>query len=297
MKISSLSRRLGFGSVCFVLWLVGGRSWAANLSGVMVFSCDSEGNPAGNFVWDTRGLSSDFYKVWLTRGVPQGAPDGLTAGFINGPRWDSAPIDIPLEEGTNQFTMFFQHNGEWSDFALHLFLDGSTVARLSVKAPLRTGERIPEFTPNRAPVTYSFTSYPAPNAPAAGTTVVRADRLIELTEYYVADTGVFGLDRVSTHSVTTNGRQDFVGTFTLVAGPRRPPTDRRVRVEIHTTEVTLCWGSEAGRLYQPQYSTQEPGREWLDIGAPVLGNGTTNCVADRVPVGASHRLYRVMELE
>ena len=95
----------------------------------------------------------------------------------------------------------------------------------------------------------------------------------------------------------TNGRPDYVGTFTLVVGPRRPPTDRQVRMEIHTTEVTLCWASEVGKLYQPQYTVQGPEREWIDIGGPVRGNGTTNCVPDRVPLDASHRLYRVMELE
>jgi hypothetical protein len=282
---------------CFVLLLLAGRGWAASLTGVMVFSCDSGGNPAGNFVWDTRGLSSDFYKVWLTRGVPQSVPDGLTGGFINGPAWAAAPINLVLEEGTNQFTVFVQHNGHWPAFALHLFLESNTVATLSVKAPLRTNDAIPAFTPNSARLTYSFTSYPSPNAPAAGTTSVLVDRPVELTEFFFADTNVFGLDRVSTHSTLTNGRQDYVGTFTLVAGPRRPPSERRIRVEIHTTEVTLCWASEASLLYQAQYRTTGPDREWIDIGTPVQGNGTTNCVADRVPLGASQRFYRVVALE
>jgi hypothetical protein len=126
---------------------------------------------------------------------------------------------------------------------------------------------------------------------------VQTDRSVELTEFYVAATNLFGLDRVSTHSTMTNGRHDYMGTFTLVAGPRRPPMERHIRVQIYTTEVTLCWPSEAGRLYQAQYSTSDPGRDWTDVGVPVRGNGTTNCVADRVPVSAHHRLYRVVELE
>src|SRR3954463_15009615 len=44
------------------------RASAAQLTGVMVFSCDAAGNPAGDFVWDTRGFDSDFYKVFLTPG-------------------------------------------------------------------------------------------------------------------------------------------------------------------------------------------------------------------------------------
>jgi hypothetical protein len=297
MKKSSAPHRATLSWICFVLVLFSARVWSASLTSVMIFSCDSSGNPAGDFIWDTRGLSSDFYKVWLTRGTPQGEPDGLTGGFINGPSWGEAPINLVLEEGTNQFTVFFQHNGDWPAFALHLFLESNTVATISAKAPLRTGEAIPEFTPNSAPRTYSLTSYPMPNAPAAGTTSVQVDRSVELTEYYVANPDLFGLDRVSTHSAVTNGRRDYVGTFTLVVGPRRPTTDRHIRVQLYTTEVTLCWPSEVGRLYQPQYSTSAPDRQWADIGVPVQGNGTTNCVADRVPLGAGHRLYRVVELE
>ncbi|HEU0008396.1 MAG TPA: hypothetical protein VFT34_01125 [Verrucomicrobiae bacterium] len=297
MKKFSASHRSALSWICFVLALCSARVWAASLTSVMIFSCDSSGNPAGNFIWDTRDLSSDFYKVWLTRGTPQGEPDGLVGGFINGPSWGAAPINLVLEEGTNQFTVFFQYNGDWPAFALHLFLESNTVATISAKAPLRTGETIPEFTPNSAPRTYSLTSYPMPDAPAAGTTSVQVDRSVELTEYYVANTDLFELDRVSTHSAVTNGHRDYVGTFTLVAGPRRPPTDRQIRVQIYTTEVTLCWASEAGGLYQAQYSTSAPDLHWTDIGVPIRGNGTTNCVADRVHLGAGHRLYRVVELE
>src|SRR4030095_2729681 len=109
---------------------------------------------------------------------------------------------------------------------------------------------------------------------AAGPTSVQLDRRVELTEFYFASSNLFGLDGVSTHSTGTNGRHDFVGTFTLVAGPRRPPTDRHIHVQIYTTEVTLCWPSEVGRLYQAQYNTSGPGREWTDIGVPLRGHGT-----------------------
>src|SRR3954447_26057148 len=84
-------------------------SEAANLTGVMVFSADSTGQPAGDFVWDTRGSVSDMYKIFLTAGEPNGTPDGLTGSFINGPTWALAPLNSPLAEGTNRFTVFFQH--------------------------------------------------------------------------------------------------------------------------------------------------------------------------------------------
>ncbi len=265
----------------------------------MVFSCDSDGNPAGDFVWDTRGFSSDFYKIWLTRGVPQGEPDGLRAPFINGPDWGEAPINVPLEEGRYQFTMFFQHNGAWRAFALHLFFDNETVAQISAKAPLRTGEAIPPFSPNGARLTYSLTSYPAPNAPAAGSTSVTLDRTVELADYYVAETNVFLLDRVSTHSARSNGRFDFVGTLTIVAGPGRPPPPPPpgpIKLDIHITEVTVCWESEANRTYQVQYSSRSGGREWHNLGEPVAGDGTTKCVIDKLAIGQAARFYRVVHV-
>jgi hypothetical protein len=132
---------------CFLLALFPARGWAASLTGAMIFSCDPAGNPAGNFVWDTRGLASDFYKLWLTRGVPQGDPDGLMGGFINGPTWEVAPIGLVLEEGTNRFTVFFQHNGNWPAFALHLFLESNTVPILSVKARSARTSSFPHSLP------------------------------------------------------------------------------------------------------------------------------------------------------
>jgi hypothetical protein len=266
---------------------------AARLTAVMVFSCDEDGNPAGNFVWDTRGSDSDFYKVWLTRGAP---PDSLAASIINGPAWSQAPIDIELAEGTHQLTMFFQHNGPWRAFAANLFFDGSRVPAISVKAPLRTDRDVPPFSANHARNTYSLTSYPAPNTPAAGSLSTVLDRRVELTDYYVADAPLFSLDRVSSHAVRTNGVLDYVGTITLVAGPpRRPPPTRDIRIDIHITEVTVCWESEAGLMYQVQYRSRSS-QEWTNLGEPVPGNGERKCVIDRIPVGEGHRFYRVNDV-
>jgi len=128
MKTSSLL------SLLMCLAVAVGHAPAAHLTGAMVFSCDSAGNPAGNFVWDTRGLDSDFYKVWFSPGLPAGNPDGLTAAFINGPDWAHAPINLTLDEGQNQFTLSFEYNGPWSFFAVNLFFDSNTEPAISVKA-------------------------------------------------------------------------------------------------------------------------------------------------------------------
>src|SRR5205823_7645186 len=267
------------------------RASAAQLTGVMVFSCDAAGNPAGDFIWDTRGLDSDFYKVWLTPGTPAGSPDGLTAGFINGPDWARAPINISLNEGPNPLTLFFEYNGPWPFFAVNLFFDGNTLPAISVKAPLRTNDSIPPFTANPAPRTYSMTSYPTPNAPAAGTTSALLDKTVELKAYEVAAPAVFARDRVDTHQVGASGRNDYIGAFVLdVSSARRQP-----RIQLHVTEVTLCWDSESNHIYQVQYrSAQTPGG-WTDVGAPVTGNGGTNCVSDHLPLGEPQRFYRLVD--
>src|SRR6185503_9685610 len=191
---------------------------------------------------------------------------------------------------------FFQQNGPWRAFAINLFFDSNRVAAICAKALLRTDDTIPPFSPNDTRSTYSMTSFPAPDAPASGTTTVTLDRVIELTQYYVADTNRFELDRVWTHGVGPNRRFDFVGTFTLNAGrERRPPPERPVRIDLHITEVTICWESELNREYQLQFRSRDQ-RDWTNLRGPVVGTGATICIADRIPVGEPQRVYRVIAI-
>jgi RNA polymerase sigma factor (sigma-70 family) len=195
----------------------------AILSGAMLFSTDQAGNPAGNLVWDTRGADSDFYKVWLSQGSPRGTPDGLTGAFQNGPQWAAAPLHIRLNEGTNRFTLFFQHDGIWPTMGLNLFFNSNLVPAITAKANGRVNdEESSPFSGNRARRTYSLTSYPLPNVRAGGATATAVlDHQVELTEYYhVVSTNFFGLDRVSSHAARSDGKFDCVATFTLVVSPR-----------------------------------------------------------------------------
>ena len=196
---------------------------AAVLSGAFLFSSDPAGNPSGNLAWDTRGLDSDYYKIWLSSGSPHGNPDGLTAAFHNGPSWAAAPLHLRLTEGTNRFTLFFQHDGGWPTMGLNLFFNSNLVAAITVTAPARTNDEIPEHSASRARRTFSLTSYPSPNVRASGATgTVVLGHPVALTEFYhIASTNFFELDRVSSHAASSNGRLDCVASFTLVVGPRR----------------------------------------------------------------------------
>lgn len=203
---------LSLAIIMAVATLTNVRADIVSLTAIFVFSSDGQGNPAGNFVWDTRGLDSDFYKIFLTR--------GLDGPFLTGPTWAEAPVDIKLKNGENHFTIWFQANGHWSHFAMNLFFDDNTLPAISVKAPLTTSEPVPPFSANSAPVTYTMTSYPTPNGPASGTTSANLGRRVELTNFAILDPTFLDLDRVGTHETGSNGAIDFIGTFTLVVSPK-----------------------------------------------------------------------------
>ena len=202
-------------SILLALNLFAVNSRAAVLTGVFVFSCDEEGNPAGDFVWDTRGVDSDFYKVWLAHDAPGNDPGTISTDFVHGPDWANAPLNLPLEKGPNRFALYFQNNGPWTHFGINLFFDGSQVPNISAKVPLRTGQSTPRFSANSAPLTFSMTSYPSADTPAAGTTRVRLDQTITLQSFSVSAPEDPIVDLVDTHSVESNGRADYVGTLTL----------------------------------------------------------------------------------
>ena len=76
---------------------------------------------------------------------------------------------------------------------------------------------------------------------------------------------------------------------------RRPPPERPIRIDLHITEVTICWESELNREYQLQYQSRDR-REWTNLGSPVAGTGAIICIPDRVPVGEPQRVYRVIDV-
>jgi len=185
------------------------------LSGLMVFTCDANGYVASSNVWDTRGPDSGFNKVFVTKGTPD-TPEGLNGPFLNGPTSTNAHLSLKLDPGENKFTIFFQTNGALPGFfGMNLFFDDGLVGEISVKAALRTDSSIPACSANSATNTYTFTSYPSPDAPASGTLITGYGRRIELITNYIAAPTIFSKDRVSNTSASPNSSLDYVGTFTL----------------------------------------------------------------------------------
>lgn len=63
---------------------------------------------------------------------------------------------------------------------------------------------------------------------------------------------------------------------------------------IRVSEVEVCWDSVSNRNYQVQYRSTLTANVWTDLGPPVAGNGSSNCLTDKVPLGRPERYYRVL---
>ncbi|HXJ61687.1 MAG TPA: DNRLRE domain-containing protein [Verrucomicrobiae bacterium] len=73
----------------------------------------------------------------------------------------------------------------------------------------------------------------------------------------------------------------------LAFEPKPGPT-----ITIDVSEVRICWKSEPGATHQLQYRSELTANQWVDLGSPLAGDGTTNCVAQ--PVTTPARFYRVL---
>jgi hypothetical protein len=61
------------------------------------------------------------------------------------------------------------------------------------------------------------------------------------------------------------------------------------------SEVELCWASENDFLYQVQYQSDLTSNVWMNLGPPVLGDGSRKCVTDAIlEEGQPHRFYRLV---
>jgi hypothetical protein len=63
---------------------------------------------------------------------------------------------------------------------------------------------------------------------------------------------------------------------------------------IRVSEVELCWNTASNRTYQVQYRSALTTNAWIDLGSPLAGNGSTNCITDKVPPGEPQRFYRIV---
>jgi hypothetical protein len=63
---------------------------------------------------------------------------------------------------------------------------------------------------------------------------------------------------------------------------------------IRVSEVEVCWNTISNVFYQVQFRSDWTTNLWKDLGSPLPGNGSTNCIPDKVPPGEPRRFYRVV---
>lgn len=66
-------------------------------------------------------------------------------------------------------------------------------------------------------------------------------------------------------------------------------------ITIQLSEIEVCWRSKSNLVYQVEYQSAVPGGDWMSLGAPVQGNGSTNCITDNIR-GQPKKFYRVLPL-
>lgn len=77
-------------------------------------------------------------------------------------------------------------------------------------------------------------------------------------------------------------------TFSTPAPAGKP------RLTIEVSHLRACWNSETNKQYQVQYRSTLTTNAWVDLGEPIPGNGTTNCITESIT--DPRRFYRVCVL-
>lgn len=67
-------------------------------------------------------------------------------------------------------------------------------------------------------------------------------------------------------------------------------------LSIRVSPREVCWTTTTNRLYQLQYTTELTAEPWIDLGSPLLGDGSNACVADADVLRQPRRFYRVVVL-
>jgi hypothetical protein len=93
-----------------------------------------------------------------------------------------------------------------------------------------------------------------------------------------------------TYEQGANAPGIFGGNFQFTPVPSIPYST------IRFSEVEVCWTSETNKQYQVQYRSSLTTNTWQDLGIPVQGTGTNNCILDPIPRGEPQRYYRVLAL-
>ncbi len=124
--------------------------------------------------------------------------------------------------------------------------------------------------------------------------VTGSTRGIDIDAYGFGPTDRFSFVRLSddpneggNSGATVGADIDAVGAISSAFPPPSLTISR-----LSTEQVALCWKSESNVFYQVESMSDLMPHVWLPFGAPISGNGTTNCVIDSL-LGSPRRFYQV----
>jgi hypothetical protein len=208
-------------AVAFLLFgsLLAQRAGGANLSGVMLFSAQANGD-LDNLQGYSTQVGGFGYNIFLTNG-------GLNDPFINGPGLPypgpadaTAAISIPLTYGTHTYSFYANNpDGPRPFHGLNLFFDGDNVnPGISVYAETNTSSTppYPTFAPNSGN-TFTVDIVPVPGAGTLSVTI--GGQTITLVDFVVDSPAVLGANAVGPYGTGADAYTDLTGTFTLLVVP------------------------------------------------------------------------------
>jgi hypothetical protein len=108
-----------------------------------------------------------------------------------------------------------------------------------------------------------------------------------------AEVGFIAIGNATTLRFVSRTTADQFGG-TLLDAISVVPVSEVLNATIRVSQVEVCWNSQTGVLYQPQYRSVLTTNVWTALGSPVPGNGSTNCITDAVLNGEPARFYRVV---
>jgi hypothetical protein len=90
-----------------------------------------------------------------------------------------------------------------------------------------------------------------------------------------------------------NGSLDEIRIYDGELTPEEVATlSGRIQLTIQVAVVDVCWNTDSNSLYRVQYRSELTTNQWVDLGAPIPGSGSRNCILDAVT--SPRRFYRVV---
>jgi hypothetical protein len=245
---------------------------APHLTAVTLYSLNTFAIYDGVNSWDTVPTNA-VPNVWL---------GGTTSP--NGPSDADAAINITLSVGSG-FIGIYCSPGSLLEtyYGINLFFNNSTTPQISGYQPASCAAGPPSA--------YSGTSQGLSGTVAAAGTLraVVEGFEIDLDGYLLSPPGCALLDTCSPYTWTTDGTNDFTGTFLLTVSA----VPKLSIVLTSTNTAVVSWPSPSSGFKLQQTTNSASLGDWSDITSGIADNGTTKSFLVNPPAG--NQFYRLLK--